>query len=277
MRRIFKMTFKLMLLCSLLICGCTSQKRLVIIHTNDLHSHIDPERSGKYEGMGGAIERAAYIDSVRNAEGADHVLVVDAGDFSQGSSYFSILNGDLEIDIMNACEYDVITLGNHEFDNGVEEIARRLENLDAEVVCCNYDFSNLRLSDYVEPYTIIKRGGYKVGIIGVLTDVRPVVDGDIAAQLNYLGLTEVVEGYAKELKQDKKCDIVIALTHIGFGGKDSDIELAENSENIDLIIGGHSHTNLKEMKSFKNLKGNDVKVVTNYRWGLNMGQITIQN
>ena len=131
---------------------------LTILHVNDTHSHIDPQRSGDYKGRGGVIEQAAYIDSVRCADGKRNVLLVHAGDFSQGTSYFTELGGNIEIDVLNALRFDVVTLGNHEFDNGIEELSRRLKNLEAEVVCANYDFEGPALDGLVKPYTIIRRG-----------------------------------------------------------------------------------------------------------------------
>ena len=143
---------------------------LVILHTNDTHSHIDPVKAGPEAGLGGVIERAAYIDSVRAAVGERNLLLVDAGDFSQGSSYFTILKGDLEVEVMNAMGYDVSALGNHEFDNGSEDLARRLSKAKFDVVCANYDFSGSRLGKLVKPYTVVRKAGRKIGIIGLLVD-----------------------------------------------------------------------------------------------------------
>lgn len=134
-------------------------QELTILHLNDTHSHIDPERSGKHAGKGGVVEQALYIDEVRAEEGKKNVLLLHAGDFSQGSSYFTELNGDLEIDILNAFKYDAVCLGNHEFDNGIDELARRLGNLKVPVVCANYDFSASPLAKYVKPYVIVKKAG----------------------------------------------------------------------------------------------------------------------
>ena len=150
-------------------------QNLTILHLNDTHSHVDPERSGEYKGLGGVVEQAAYIDSVRKADGKRNVLLLHAGDFSQGTSYFTELGGDIEIDLLNAAGYDVVTLGNHEFDNGSAELARRLKSLDAEVVCANYDFTGTPLEGLVKPYTIVRRAGLKIGVIGLLTDISRVV------------------------------------------------------------------------------------------------------
>lgn len=251
-------------------------QNLTILHLNDTHSHVDPERSGEYKGLGGVVEQAAYIDSVRKADGKRNVLLLHAGDFSQGTSYFTELNGDMEIDVLNAAGYDIVTLGNHEFDNGMEALARRLSNLDAEVVCANYDFSATPLADYVKPYTIIKRGRVKIGVIGLLANVADVVDSRIAAQLQFQHPAECTNKYAAYLKNEKKCDLVICLSHLGYDGEPyTDVELAAQVRNVDIIVGGHSHTKLKDKVLVKDLDGEDVVIVQDGKWGLKVGRLDV--
>lgn len=245
---------------------------LTILHVNDTHSHIDPQRSGDYKGRGGVIEQAAYIDSVRCADGKRNVLLVHAGDFSQGTSYFTELGGNIEIDVLNALRFDVVTLGNHEFDNGIEELSRRLKNLEAEVVCANYDFEGTALDGLVKPYTIIRRGGKKIGIIGLLTDIMEVVDADIARMLTYQEPSQVVNRLSGYLKEEKDCDMVICLSHLGYG---EDKELAASIRNVDIIVGGHSHTLLDDKQTVNDLDGEEVIIVQNWKWGLNVGHISI--
>ena len=245
---------------------------LTILHVNDTHSHIDPQRSGDYKGRGGVIEQAAYIDSVRCADGKRNVLLVHAGDFSQGTSYFTELGGNIEIDVLNALRFDVVTLGNHEFDNGIEELSRRLKNLEAEVVCANYDFEGTALDGLVKPYTIIRRGGKKIGIIGLLTDIMEVVDADIARMLTYQEPSQVVNRLSGYLKEEKDCDMVICLSHLGYG---ADKELAASIRNVDLIVGGHSHTLLEDTQTVNDLDGEEVIIVQNWKWGLNVGHLKI--
>lgn len=245
---------------------------LTILHVNDTHSHIDPQRSGDYKGRGGVIEQAAYIDSVRCADGKRNVLLVHAGDFSQGTSYFTELGGNIEIDVLNALRFDVVTLGNHEFDNGIEELSRRLKNLEAEVVCANYDFEGTALDGLVKPYTIIRRGGKKIGIIGLLTDIMEVVDADIARMLTYQEPSQVVNRLSGYLKEEKDCDMVICLSHLGYG---ADKELAASIRNVDLIVGGHSHTLLDDKQTVNDLDGEEVIIVQNWKWGLNVGHLSI--
>lgn len=245
---------------------------LTILHVNDTHSHIDPQRSGDYKGRGGVIEQAAYIDSVRCADGKRNVLLVHAGDFSQGTSYFTELGGNIEIDVLNALRFDVVTLGNHEFDNGIEELSRRLKNLEAEVVCANYDFEGTALDGLVKPYTIIRRGGKKIGIIGLLTDIMEVVDADIARMLTYQEPSQVVNRLSGYLKEEKDCDMVICLSHLGYG---EDKELAASIRNVDIIVGGHSHTLLDDKQTVNDLDGEEVIIVQNWKWGLNVGHLSI--
>jgi 5'-nucleotidase len=249
---------------------------LVILHLNDTHSHIDPERSGKNAGHAGVIETAAYVDEVRAEFGKKNVLLLHAGDFSQGTSYFTEMNGDMEIAVLNSTGYDVVCLGNHEFDNGMDALARRLQNLKSEVVCANYDFSTTPLSDYVKPYTIVKRGGVKIGIIGLLANVADVVDADIAAQLQFQDPAACAQKYTDYLKNEKKCDMVICLSHLGFDDEPyTDVELASRIRNVDIIVGGHSHTKLKDKVLVKNLDGEDVVIVQDGKWGLKAGRLDI--
>ena len=147
-----------------LSCAVLSAQDLTILHLNDTHSHIDPERSGENKGLGGVIEQSAYVDSVRCVDGKGNVILLHAGDFSQGSSYFTELNGDIEVDVLNAMKFDAVCLGNHEFDNGIDELARRLRNLKVPVLCANYDFSQTVLKDLVKPYEILVKAWRKIGV-----------------------------------------------------------------------------------------------------------------
>lgn len=249
-----------------------SAQDLTVLHINDTHSHIDPQRSGEYIGRGGVIEQAAYIDSVRCADGKRNVLLLHAGDYGQGTSYFTELGGNIEIDVMNAMMFDASCLGNHEFDNGLDELARRLKNLRNDIVCANYDFSGTVLDGLVKPYTIVRKAGKKIGIIGLLTDVSSVVDSDIAKVLHYQDPVKVVNRLAEFLKEQKGCDLVICLSHLGYM---EDKDVAANTVNVDLIVGGHSHTLLHKKQVVKNPECEDVVVVQNWKWGLNLGHLTI--
>lgn len=258
-------------------CALGFSQDLVILHVNDTHSHEEPLRDGGTQGgMGGVIERAAYVDSVRTAVGKKNVLLLHAGDFSQGTSYFTELGGDIEIDLINAMKYDVVTLGNHEFDNGIDELARRLGNLKCPVVCANYDFSELVLGKYVKPYAIVRKGGMKIGVIGLLTDVTRVVQKSIADKMKRFDDIEVANKWADYLKNEEHCDMVIALTHIGFDSVGmNDPALVAGTRNIDLVVGGHSHTFLTDAEYRNNLDGRSVPIVQDGCWGLFVGQVDV--
>lgn len=258
--------------------GADAHKRLTIMHFNDTHSHMEPVRSGEGNGLGGVIEQSVYIDSVRRVDKKCRTLLLHAGDFSQGTSYFTRYNGNIEVQMLNRMGFDVVTLGNHEFDNGTEDLARRLKTLKMPVVCANYDFSQIELGKYVKPYTIIRRGGLKIGVFGMLTDVSSVVAKEVSEKMVHLDDVESAQKWADYLKNEKHCDLVIALTHIGFTDSNSgfcDYVLAQKTRNIDLIVGGHSHTFLDRMYFYKNLDGQSVPVVQNGCWGLNAGEIHV--
>lgn len=258
------------------VAHAAAAQDLTILHLNDTHSHIDPERSGRNIGQGGVIEQAAFIDSVRVADGKKNVLLLHAGDFSQGTSYFTELKGNLEVDVINAMQYDAVTLGNHEFDNGMDELARRIRNLDVPVVCANYDFSGSPLEGLVAPYVVVRKAGKRIGIIGLLTDVSTVVDRSVADKMRYLSPVETTNRYAEYLKEEKNCDLIICLTHLGYDhGEHTDCEIAPLLRNVDIIVGGHSHTRLDDYTTVKDLDGKDVVIVSDGCWGLEVGQLTV--
>ena len=260
----------------LVACSGASAQKLTIMHFNDTHSHLEPERAGKSAGRGGVIERAALVDSVRNAVGRRNFLLLHAGDFNQGTSYYTTLGGMLEVELVNALGYDVITLGNHEFDDGIEHLGRRLAGLKCPVVCSNYDFSQFELGKYVKPYVVLKRGGMRIGIFGMLTDITKVVERTIADRLPKFDDVETADRWASYLKNEKKCDIVIALTHLGLENEDfMDPDLVRATRNIDLVVGGHSHTFIKNIVYENNIDGKPVPIVQNGCWGLDTAELSI--
>ena len=261
----------------LVACSGASAQKLTIMHFNDTHSHLEPERAGKSAGRGGVIERAALVDSVRNAVGRRNFLLLHAGDFNQGTSYYTTLGGMLEVGLVNALGYDVITLGNHEFDDGIEHLGRRLAGLKCPVVCSNYDFSQFELGKYVKPYVVLKRGGMRIGIFGMLTDITKVVERTIADRLPKFDDVETANRWASYLKNEKKCDIVIALTHLGIENEDfMDPDLVRATRNIDLVVGGHSHTFIKDIVYENNIDGKPVPIVQNGCWGLDTAELSIE-
>ena len=268
------------LLSALVIISCSldaNARKLVILHTNDTHSQIEEIRSGNGIGKGGVHQRAEFFARIK-AEN-ENVLILDAGDYNQGTPYFTIFKGDLEVQVMNELGYEVVTLGNHEFDNGLDELARRLKNARYTTVCANYDFTDTPLRDIVKPYVIIERGGLKIGIFGITTDLKTLVAKQNVKGVVYKDAYQVTDATALKLRNELGCDLVIALTHIGYSGYPdqlSDINLAQKTENVDIIIGGHSHTFLKSEKIYKNRAGNDVVIVQAGAQGEYVGQLEIE-
>lgn len=258
----------------LMTLSACQQQTLVIIHTNDTHSHLEPERGGRDAGHGGCIERAAFIDSVREARGERNVLLLHAGDFNQGSSYFSELGGEVEVNVVNDMKYDAITLGNHEFDNGIEDLTARLKKLKTtKVVCANLDLRGFEMEEVVKPYTILKRAGKKIGIIGLETDIRRVVSAQISSRIPLLDNEEVTNRWSDYLKNTEKCDLVILLSHLGY---QEDLAFIPHTHNIDLLIGGHSHTFVDDFVYVEDADGKKVPIITDGRWGLELGEIEVR-
>ena len=250
---------KFMAVCLLLFGTSVLQAQdLVLLHTNDMHSQVEPDPA---TGKMGFQAIADYVRTVRSQH--ENVLLLDAGDFNQGTPYFNLYGGEVEIAIMNRIGYDVVALGNHEFDNGVAKLAKRLRKADFEVVCANYEFSKSPLRRTVKPYAIVEVGEYKIGIIGALADLTTLTGEANRKGIRYLAdVPTIIDGYAELLKKEEKCDLVIALSHLGFDNYGmSDIILAENSKYIDLIVGGHSHTFLPEPYKVRNLEGKVVPIV----------------
>ena len=237
--------------------------RLTILHVNDTHSYLEPVRSGELTGMGGALERAAYIDSVMQADGPENVLLLHAGDFSQGTSYYSEFGAPLMVKVLNAMHYDVATLGNHEFDNGIEALGAALSASEVPIVVCNYDFSHLEMGKRIKPYVIVEKAGRKIGVVGVLCSLKSMVSAEISARLVEKDMVSSVQETVNAIRS--QCDMVIALTHIGIEehnpGDLLDPMLCAATEGIDLFVSGHSHTFMDEPLYVKNLKGRKVPIV----------------
>ena len=249
-----------------LLCSC--KPHLVILHTNDTHSHFEALR----DSTAGVIERAAFIDSVREAEGAGNVLLLHAGDWNQGSSYYSRLGGRLEVDVINAMGYDAVTLGNHEFDDGIESLTERVKRLSCPVVCANLDLRSFELGKYVHPYTILYRAGRKIGVIGLEADISTCVSKVISSRIPQLEPVPEVNRWAEYLKGTEKCDLVIVLSHQGYPEDQANVA---GFRGVDLVIGGHSHTFVDGFVYPKDLDGKPVPVITDGCWGIEMGKITL--
>ncbi len=251
--------------------SCSTQ--LCILHLNDTHSHLEPVREEYNYGYGGIIERGAIVDSVRASRGEKNVLLLHAGDFNQGTSYFTQMGGLLEVETINAFRYDCITLGNHEFDNGVEDLSSRLRMIDCPVVCANLKLQGTALEGIVKPYTIVYRAGRKIGIIGLTSDLSSNVAYSISSQLVQYDALDVTNRYASYLKDELKCDMVILLSHLGFG---EDEKLIPGTKDIDVVVGGHTHTKITEIHYVKNLKGRKIPIVTDECWGYSVGELIVK-
>ncbi|MCR5519357.1 MAG: metallophosphoesterase [Bacteroidales bacterium] len=263
---------KIFIALALCLAAVACQPRLVIIHTNDTHSHLDPVRGGERDGLGGVIERAAFVDSIRAKYSSDKVLLLHAGDFNQGTSYYSELGGSIEPKMVNALAYDCITLGNHELDDGIESLAERLSKIECPVVCANCEFPEI-LQQYVSPTAIIERGGMRIGIIGMESDIATMVAAPTAQRIRQLDNVEVVNKWAEKLRKEDKCKFVILLSHLGYG---EDQAIVPQISGVDLVIGGHSHTFVEDFVYVKDARGKKVPIITDGCWGLEMGLIKIR-
>lgn len=253
-------------------------KKITILHTNDTHSHIDPFPADhpKNPNMGGAARRAAIIESIRKEE--KNVLLLDAGDIFQGTPYFNYYGGELEFKLMSMMQYDLATMGNHDFDNGIDGFYAQLPHAKFDFVSTNYDFKNTVLNGIVKPYKIIFKDGIKIGIFGLGVQLDGLVDKKLYKETVYNNPIEVAQDMTRILKEEKKCDLVICLSHLGFKYKDepekpSDIILAQKTKNIDLIIGGHTHTFLDKPFIEKNSEGKEVLINQVGCFGVNLGRI----
>ncbi len=238
--------------------------RLTILHTNDTHSRIDPfpMDGTRNQGLGGVAARSQLINQIRKEE--DQVLLLDAGDIFQGTPYFNLYKGEPEIKAMSEMQYDATTIGNHEFDAGLENLANQLtKHAKFPMLVCNYNFAQTPMEYQSEPYKIFKKGKLKVGVLGVGIEMKGLIADNLIGKTLYLDPIKAANETAYFLKKQKDCDLVICLSHLGFHYKEdkiSDERLAKESENIDLIIGGHTHTFFDIPLKYTNLKGSDVIV-----------------
>ena len=251
--------------------------KLTILHTNDTHSNIDPfpENHPKFPGQGGVSKRATLINKIRSEE--EHVLLLDAGDIFQGTPYFNKFKGELEMKLMTQLGYEVATLGNHDFDIGIEGYMKAKALSDFQVVNANYSFGTSALADLVKKSVIIKKGKLRIGIFGVGIDLKGLV-----AEKNFAGVvyTDPISAAQKEVDElkKKKCDLIICLSHLGYDfpsdpNKVSDLKLAQQTSGIDLIIGGHTHTFLDKVTEILNKEGKTVRINQVGYGGLQLGRI----
>lgn len=254
----------------------SKEVKITILHTNDVHSRIEPfpMDGSRNQGLGGAARRASLISKIRSQE--KNVLLFDAGDAVQGTPYFNLFNGEMEMEIMNKLGYDAATFGNHEFDNGVDKLAKMIEKADFPYLNANYDFTGTALENKVLHYKIFEHEGVKIGVFGLGLELNGMVDPMLSKGVIYNDPTPIAIRTADMLKLEKNCSLVICLSHLGYKYGDdqiSDVKLAENTRNIDLIIGAHTHTFLKEPVEITNLTGNKTLVNQVGFAGINLGRI----
>ncbi len=253
-------------------------KKITILHTNDVHSHIDPfpVDDPKYPNLGGAARRASAIQKIR--EENPNTLLLDAGDIFQGTPYFNYYGGELEFKLMSMMQYDLATLGNHDFDNGLEGFHKQLPHASFDFVSANYDFKNTILDGRIQPYKTFNKDGIKIGVFGLGIAFEGLVDKKNYKETIYNDPISVAQDMARILRHTEKCHLVICLSHLGFIYRDepsriSDLTLARNTKDIDLIIGGHTHTFLTKPYIQKNSIGKEVLINQVGCYGLNLGQI----
>ncbi|MDE7335614.1 MAG: bifunctional metallophosphatase/5'-nucleotidase [Muribaculaceae bacterium] len=262
------------------VCACsTSQpaaEKLVILHSNDTHSHIDPLTDS---GLGGVARRKVLIDSVRQAE--PNVLLVDAGDIVQGTLYFHLYRGAVEQQMLNELGYDYQILGNHEFDNGTEGLKAMLANAAPTLLSSNYSFSDPELAARFKTYDVKEFGGKRIGLFALNLNPKGMIAEGNYDGVEFLPWKEAAEKAIRSLREDEKCDYVIALTHVGVNGSQEnpelfgDVQVAQQTSGIDLIIGGHSHTRLEPSLKEVNAAGDTVIIVQTGKYGQALGEITI--
>ncbi|CAN5356859.1 metallophosphatase [soil metagenome] len=255
-------------------------KRLTILHTNDVHSRLEPfpMDGSKNQGLGGVAPRADLIKKIRNE--AENVLLLDAGDIFQGTPFFNIYKGEPEMKAMAAMGYDAATMGNHDFDAGLDDFALQLQHANFPILIANYDFSGTPMENKYLPYKIFKKGKLKIGVTGVGIELRGLVPDNLFGNTKYLDPVEHANQVAYKLKNQEKCDMVICLSHLGYkysnSNKISDEIFAKRSENIDLIIGGHTHTFFDAPIVYKNKKNDDV-IVNQVGWaGIVLGRLDFE-
>jgi 5'-nucleotidase len=251
--------------------------QLTILHTNDVHSRLDPfpMDGSRNQGLGGVAARAEIIKSIRAT--TEQVLLVDAGDIFQGTPYFNFYKGEPEMKAMAAMGYEAVTMGNHDFDAGLENFATQLQHVNFPVVIANYDFTNTVMEGKSRPYHIIKKGNLKIGLTGVGIELKGLVPDNLAGNTKYLDPVVEASRQAEFLKRKAGCDLVVCLSHLGYryreANKVSDEILARESEHIDVIIGGHTHTFLDAPVVYKNKFGSDV-IVNQVGWaGILLGRM----
>ena len=255
----------------------TKPKHITILHTNDTHSQIEPFDIShhKFANRGGVARRASLVQKVRKEN--PNTLLLDAGDIFQGTPYFNYFGGEIEFKLMSLLKYDAATMGNHDFDNSIDGFHHQLPNANFDFVCANYDFKNTILNTLVKPYKIFFKDGIKIGVFGLGIELHNLVSPELFKETNYLDPIEITKDITRELKENENCDLIVCLSHLGYHYKNtqkvSDLKLAAATKDIDLIIGGHTHTFLPKPTLVKNLYDETVLVNQVGAYGVNLGRI----
>lgn len=254
------------------------KKHITILHTNDTHSHVEPFEPSHYKfaNKGGVARRASLVEKIRKEN--PNTLLFDAGDIFQGTPYFNYFGGELEFKLMSMLKYDLATIGNHDFDNTIEGLYKQLPNANFNFVSANYDFKNTVLDTQIKPYQIFKKDGIKIGVFGLGIQLEGLVGKKMYKETKYLDPVEISQDMSRILKDEQHCDLVICLSHLGYYNKRnpkriSDLNLAKVTKNIDLIIGGHSHTFLPKPTIVKNADNQNMLVNQVGCYGINVGRI----
>ncbi|TVZ53262.1 bifunctional metallophosphatase/5'-nucleotidase [Dokdonia sp. Hel_I_53] len=254
-----------------------TKKHITILHTNDVHSHIEPfpSNDSKYANLGGVSRRSTIIENIRKQE--PNVLLLDAGDMFQGTPYFNFYGGELEFKLMSMMGYDAATIGNHDFDNGIGGLAAQVPNAKFKLLSANYDFKNTIMDGLTNPYSIYIKDEVRIGVFGIGLQLDGLVNKKMYKETVYLDPVEITTDTVNTLRNEGHCDLVICLSHLGYSYKDetiiSDMTLAKKTSGIDLIIGGHTHTFLEKPTVVKNKDGQSV-LINQVGWGgINLGRI----
>ena len=262
---------------SLNSCTSSSKKHLTILHTNDVHSHIDAfsKDHSSFPNLGGLARRAALVDTIRKEN--PNTLLLDAGDIFQGTPYFNFYGGELEFKLMSKLKYDAATIGNHDFDNGLEGLYKQLPHASFELLSANYDFSNTLMHGHTKPYKTFLKDDIKIGVYGLGIGLSGLVSKKLYKETVYLDPYEIALDTERKLKEEENCDLIICLSHLGYSYKDiqkpDDLKLASKTMSTDLIIGGHTHTFLDKPTVTKNAKGNSILVNQVGCFGINVGRV----
>ena len=253
-------------------------KQLLILHTNDTHSCIMPLKATLADtvkaGRGGYLRRLEMVKSER--EKNPDLLLFDSGDFSQGSPYYTMFKGEVEVELMNMMHYDAATIGNHEFDFGLENMARLFRMAKFPIVCANYDFTGTCVEGLVKPYVVIKRNGMKIGVFGLAPEMKGLVSDKNCVGVKFLDPVTKAQEMADILKNKQKCDLVVCISHLGWGTSGvNDQVMMSKTRNIDIVLGGHSHTFFKTLRYVKNLDGISVPNDQNGKSGIFVGRLLV--